>query len=81
MKVQALFFAQIRETFGKNEMEIELREGVTARELAKDLFEQHGAMALQDLPLLYAVNEIYAEGNTILKDGDRVSFLPPVAGG
>jgi molybdopterin converting factor small subunit len=28
-----------------------------------------------------AVNREYAEGDTALRDGDEVAFLPPVAGG
>jgi molybdopterin converting factor small subunit len=28
-----------------------------------------------------AVNREYVDGETVLRDGDEVSFLPPVAGG
>jgi molybdopterin converting factor small subunit len=31
--------------------------------------------------LSYAVNERYVSGDSSLREGDRVAFIPPVAGG
>lgn len=81
MRVRLLHFAAFREAVGKDEQTAELAE----RSSVADLWR----MLAREVPLLgrlpsmppAAVNREYAGGDTVLRDGDEVAFLPPVAGG
>jgi len=81
VKVELLLFAQIREAFGVNQMTVEAEATQTVGGLAKSLFKEKGFSQLESLPLLYGVNENYVKSDAVLKEGDVVSLMPPVAGG
>jgi len=81
MRVRVLFFGMLKDFVGKSEDSIELRDGASVR----DVLAQYGARfsrfndALSSLAV--AVNQQYADPDTILKSSDEVAFLPPVSGG
>ena len=81
MKIKILFFAQLRDALGETERALDLVEGSTLLELKETLFSEKALIPFKGLPLLYAVNEDYVAKDYSLKEGDVVSFLPPVAGG
>ncbi|MEP6993529.1 MAG: MoaD/ThiS family protein [Acidobacteriota bacterium] len=81
MRVRVLHFASFREAVGRQE---ELRE-IPDRTPVSALWE---ALA-REVPLFgrlpsmppAAVNHEHVDPGTVLRDGDEVAFLPPVAGG
>jgi MoaE-MoaD fusion protein len=78
MNVRVVLFARLKREFGTDSMRLELPEGATVRQAAEQIELSHtvslrGCMA--------AVNEQYAEPGDLLRDGDELAFLPPVAGG
>lgn len=79
MKVKVLLFAGLREKAGQGELELELEPGVTPRDLPGKIFGS--SMVLPPKSLRYAVNEDYVAGDGVLKEGDEVALIPPVAGG
>ena len=81
MFVRSLFFAQYRDFAGTDELAVELPEGARVGDLVRRLRE--GGNGLSKLPAspVVAVNMEYAPGDTALRDGDEVAFIPPVAGG
>ncbi len=81
MKVKLLFFAMIREKIGKDEVDMEIFPGETLEQLTQRVLAPAFPHARFFKSLLYAVNEEYAGPQTILRDGDEVAFIPPVAGG
>ena len=81
MKVKSLYFSRIREALGKSEAVLEVEPGISVGELAHDLFSKDEYKELRELPLLYAINEVYVSSETTLQDGDEVALIPPVAGG
>lgn len=81
MKVRLLFFAVLRDIAGKGEDELSVAEGTRAADVWQSLRRQYQALAAYDKPPLVAVNESYASADTILRDGDELAFIPPVAGG
>lgn len=81
MKIRILFFAQLQEAFDGQERVVEVREGITAKELAGQFLEQANLRSLRSLPLLYAVNEQLVSGDEELSDEDTLALMPPVAGG
>ena len=75
-----MFFAFYRDLVGTDELEVELPEGSTVNDLASMIRRRPGAADLPEAPVA-AVNQEYVAGDTELRDGDEVAFIPPVAGG
>jgi molybdopterin converting factor subunit 1 len=80
MKVRLLLFAQYRDLAGHDELEVDLPSGATAADLVSRLRQDPRLQALPQQPAL-AVNRNYARLSELLRDGDEVALLPPVAGG
>ena len=81
MQIRALFFASYRDLLGTGEMILHLPEHTTVSGLVAELRGRGGTLG--DLPAfpVVAVNEEYAAEDRLLRDGDVVAFIPPVAGG
>ena len=81
MRVRLLHFASFRDAVGCEEEIRELPEGGRVDDL--------WAALSRDVPLFArfpamppaAVNREYVPAGTVLREGDEVAFLPPVAGG
>ena len=78
MIVSILLFARLKREAGTEAAQIEVAEGTTVRELAREVERRYG-IALAGC--MTAVNERYATPDTALSPRDEVAFLPPVAGG
>jgi molybdopterin converting factor subunit 1 len=81
MKVRLLYFAVLRDITGKNEDQIDLPEGTRAADVWNRLRAQHAELAGYQRPPMTAVNESYVSAEEILREGDELAFIPPVAGG
>jgi molybdopterin converting factor subunit 1 len=81
MKVRLLFFAILRDIAGRDQAEVELTDGATARDVWQRLRGEHAALRDVADPPLAAINESYAEPDAPLHEGDELAFIPPVAGG
>ncbi len=81
MKVRLLYFAVLRDIIGKSEDEMELPEGTRAAEIWNRLRAKHSELARYERPPMTAINEAYVSLDQLLRDGDEVAFIPPVAGG
>ncbi len=73
------FFAVLREQAGCSALEIETSAGTPA-ELYAELQASH-ALTFPAALLRVSLNERYGDMTTPLASGDRVVFIPPVAGG
>jgi molybdopterin converting factor subunit 1 len=77
--VHVQYFAVLRERAGVSRETVETRAATTA-ELYEELADRHGF----DLPrsmMRVAVNDEFADWSRSLGAGDRIVFIPPVAGG
>jgi molybdopterin synthase catalytic subunit len=81
MKVRLLHFASFRDAVGREEELRELPEGGRVEELWAALSREIALFALFPSMPPAAVNREYVPAGTVLRDGDEVAFLPPVAGG
>lgn len=81
MKVRLLFFAVLRDIAGTGERELALDSGTSAGDVWTWLRGEYTKLADYDQPPMIAINESYAAPGTILRDGDELAFIPPVAGG
>ena len=77
--IQIRYYAILREASG-----VEKETVKTAAHDAGGLYKELQArynIRLPDRNLKVAVNDHFCSLNTVLKDGDSVVFMPPVAGG
>ncbi len=81
MRVNLLYFASFRDAAGLAEQVRELPEGTRVRQLWDSVAREIPRLAAFPAMPPAAVNREYADAETVLRDGDEVSFLPPVAGG
>lgn len=81
MTIRSLFFASYRDMAGTGELLVALPAAATVADLVGHLRNSSAALeALPESPAV-AVNMTYAPLDTLLRDGDEVAFIPPVAGG
>lgn len=81
MKVRVRCFAVVRDIVGSRELDVELPEGATARDLLGRFQEEYPRLRGLRESLVVAVNREYAQAERRLLDGDEVAFIPPVSGG
>jgi len=81
VKIKVLLFAGLREKAGKGELELDVEAGTTPRDIPLKIFMNHQLSPGFDRSLRYAVNEDYVKADSVLKEGDEVALIPPVAGG
>ncbi|MFQ6677106.1 MAG: MoaD/ThiS family protein [Fidelibacterota bacterium] len=80
IKITIKCFSQVKYTMGENEINLELKTGITSFELEK-LIREKADGKLDGVSLRVAVNQKYVPEEVVLKDGDEVAFIPPVQGG
>ncbi len=81
MKVRLLYFAVLRDITGQSQSDLDVPDGSRPREVWETLRAQHAKLAAYQQPPMTAINESYAAPDTVLRDGDELAFIPPVAGG
>lgn len=79
MKVKLLFFGATADAVGSRELELTDEESATARSVIDQLSRHHPNLASHKL--LIAVNEEYADPDTILNNGDELALFTAVSGG
>ena len=77
--VKLLFFGATADTLGSRELELATDNNATVKSLIGQISTDHPALA--NHKLLVAVNEEYADTDTLLKDGDEVAIFTAVSGG
>lgn len=81
MRVNVKLYASFREIVGSKEETLDLDAGTTVRALLDKYIERFPQMARYREHIILSVNKEYGAPGKVLKDGDEVSFLPPVSGG
>ena len=81
MRVNLLYFASFRDAAGAGEETRELPDGTRVSQLWRSVSGEIPRLAAFPAMPPAAVNHEYVAGDTVLRDGDEVAFLPPVAGG
>jgi len=81
MRIRLLHFASFREAIGRDEESRDVADGTRVSELWAVLGDEVPLFRRFPKPPPAAVNREYVPVDTVLRDGDEVAFLPPVAGG
>lgn len=79
MNVQVLFFGATADEVGEREIGLELTEGAKAAQAFGEIVDKYPRLA--DHKLLFAVNQEYASGDEIIRDGDELAVFTAVSGG
>jgi molybdopterin synthase sulfur carrier subunit len=83
--VQVLYFARLREAFGRDREDVILPEVVTDVAGLAGWLRQRGEPWSVELgagkAFRVAVNQDMAEAGTPVRAGDEIAFFPPVTGG
>lgn len=81
MEIKVLLFATLRQTAGWKERKVELQEGATLGDVLSKLTTEQPQLDLNTRTIYAAVNEEYAQRDTVLQPADVVAIFPPVSGG
>ncbi|UCE81098.1 MAG: molybdopterin converting factor subunit 1 [Methanobacteriota archaeon] len=81
MKIRVKLFASFRDIVGKKEEELEMEDGATVQMLLDQYINRFPPMERYREHIIMSVNGQYGASEMSLRDGDEVSFLPPVSGG
>ena len=81
MKVRTQFYAQLRDLVGRHEIDVDLAEGATVRDLLDQIYAQQPKLRPHDKSILIGVGVEFVDRNYELKPGDEISIMPPVQGG
>ena len=76
-----LYFAILRERFGRDSEQVELREPATVADLLAWVRERQPAFPPLERRVQVAVNRQVVPASHGLADGDEVALIPPVSGG
>lgn len=78
MHVNVLLFASLRECFGQQALQLQLKTATSVGDLWQLLSGTNDRLPDR---VLCAVNQQYVDPAMMLCDGDEVAFFPPVTGG
>jgi MoaD family protein len=81
MKVRAQFYAQLRDLVGSREIDVDLAEGATVRDLLEQIYAQQPKLRLHDKSILIGAGVEFVDRNYRLSPGEEISIMPPVQGG
>lgn len=81
MRIRLQFFGMIREAAGVDHAFLELPSNATIADAARAAYGAIQGLSGREWPVRFAVNTDYARDSAVLKDGDTLSFIPPVGGG
>ena len=81
MKVKILYFASARELAERSSEPLTLPDGSSLKTLVDQVLRLHPGLIPLRRTTRFTVNRELAQDAEVVRDGDEVGVLPPVAGG
>jgi sulfur-carrier protein len=81
MRVRVQFYAQLRDLLEMRELDVDVAEGSTIRDLLDQIYAQQPKLRPHDKSILIGAGVEFVDRNYKLKPGDEISIMPPVQGG
>jgi len=81
MTVRVRFYAQLRELMGIHDLELELSQGATVRELLEKIYAQKPALRAHDKSILIGAGLEFVDRSYKPNPGEEIAIMPPVQGG
>ena len=79
MTVQVLFFGATADSVGEREIDFFIKEASTADEVFGEIVKKYPR--LTEHKLLFSLNQEYARGGELIRDGDELAIFTAVSGG
>lgn len=81
MRVKVKLFAVFRDIVGAKEEDLDIDPDTTVQQLLEQYISRFPQMDRFRDHIILSVNRDYGSPQRKIKEGDEVSFLPPVSGG
>ena len=81
MKIHVQFYAQLRDLVGMRELDLDVAERSTVRELLEEIYAQQPALRSHDKSILIGAGVEFVDRNYELKPDEEIAIMPPVQGG
>jgi molybdopterin converting factor small subunit len=81
MNVRVQFYAQLRELIGIHELQLEVPQGSTVRELLERIYAQKPGLRAHDKSILVGAGLEFVDRDYRVKPGEEIAIMPPVQGG
>jgi molybdopterin converting factor small subunit len=81
MRIHVHVYAQLRDLIGVRELDVDLSEGATVRDLLDQVYAQQPALRPHDKSILIGAGVEFVDRNYRPKPGEEISIMPPVQGG
>jgi MoaD family protein len=81
MKIHVQFYAQLRDLVGMRELDLDLAEGATVRDLLEEIYAQQPPLRSHDKSILIGAGVEFVDRNYELKPNEEIAIMPPVQGG
>ncbi len=81
MKIHVQFYAQLRDLIGIRELDVDLAEGATVRELLDQIYAKQPALRSHEKSILIGADVEFVDRSYKLKPGEEIAIMPPVQGG
>ena len=81
MKIHVQFYAQLRDLVGMRELDLDVAEGATVRDLLEEIYAQEPALRSHDKSILIGAGVEFVDRNYELKPDEEIAIMPPVQGG
>jgi molybdopterin converting factor small subunit len=81
MKVHVQFYAQLRDLVGIRDLELEVPQGATVRELLEKIYAQRPPLCAHDKSILVGAGLEFVDRDYKLSPGEEIAIMPPVQGG
>lgn len=81
MRIQVLFFGQLKDIVGQAGGDLELAAGSSVGTVFDHYASQYPRLREMSASIAIAQNHEFAQRDAVLSDGDEIALMPPVSGG
>jgi MoaD family protein len=81
VKIRVHVYAQLRDLVGMRELDVELAERATVRDLLEKIYAEQPMLRPHDKSILISAGVEFVDRNYKLKPGEEIAIMPPVQGG
>jgi molybdopterin converting factor small subunit len=81
MKVRVQFYAQLRDLVGTRQLDMDVADRATVRDLLQQVYAQQPKLRPHDKSILIGAGVEFVDRNYKLSPGEEISIMPPVQGG
>ena len=76
-----MFYAQLSDLLGIRQLDVDVADGATVRDLLGKIYAQQPKLRLPDKSILIGAGVEFVDRNYRLSPGEEISIMPPVQGG